>query len=302
MNIPYADFYAAEVTDASGLDAVASATLMKPQAGSLAGGSYHTDPAGSDISGVIFPVYVEDAAVLPALGGIEITDDSSEEREIPAAEFAFTGTFDGQGYTIRNLTVNQPDGWSLGLFGVISGTEIGNFTLENAVVDGSMMASDVVGYAYCSTVSNVNLVNGRVNAHYTEIGAEGMYGGIVGAGMSSRIEGCSAQAEIVIPDGTANAGIIGGGLELTSVVNCAASGTVTAGNHCYGLGGISGCGFGAEEFTGDTAENMTITAGADAEGVGDIVGSGFYNAQAAEMRGEPFDKPTVFVITDCKTE
>ena len=38
MNIPYADFYAAEVTDASGLDAVASATLMKPRAGSLAGG------------------------------------------------------------------------------------------------------------------------------------------------------------------------------------------------------------------------------------------------------------------------
>lgn len=79
MNIPYADFYAAEVTDASGLDTVASATLMKPRAGSLAGGSYHTDPAGSDISGVIFPVYVEDAAVLPALGGIEITDDSSVE-------------------------------------------------------------------------------------------------------------------------------------------------------------------------------------------------------------------------------
>ena len=51
-----------------------------------------------------------------------------------------------------------------------------------------------------------------------------------------------------------------------------------------------------------STKNVTITAGADAEGVGDIVGSGFYNAQAAEMRGEPFDKPTVFVITDCKTE
>ena len=79
MNIPYEQFYAAEVTDASGLDAVASATLMKPRTGTLAGGSYHVDASGSDISGVIFPVYVADAAVLPTLGGAEITDDSSVE-------------------------------------------------------------------------------------------------------------------------------------------------------------------------------------------------------------------------------
>ena len=79
MNIPYDLFYAAEVTDTSGLDAVSSATLMKPRTGALAGGSYHVDAAGSDISGVIYPVYVEDAAVLPALGGIEITDESRVE-------------------------------------------------------------------------------------------------------------------------------------------------------------------------------------------------------------------------------
>ena len=42
MNIPYADFYAAEADVA--VDAVTSATLMKPRAGALAGGSYHVDP------------------------------------------------------------------------------------------------------------------------------------------------------------------------------------------------------------------------------------------------------------------
>ena len=269
--------------------------------------------------------------------------ESEEEQEIPAADFAFTGTFDGQGHTIRNLTVNQPEGWALGLFGVISETQIGNFTLEKATVDGSVMAADVVGYAFSSTVSNVNLINGKVNVHYTEMSAEGMYGGIVGAGMASRIENCTAQADIVIPDGTANAGIVGGGLEMTNVVKCTATGSVTAGNNCYGLGGISGCGFGAEEFTDNTAENVTITAGdncfwiggitgyaggfenpdfgvpvtavtncntkavtittgENANGIGDIVGAGFYSEQAAAMRGEPFDKPTVYVITDCKAE
>ena len=80
MNIPYADFYAAEVTDASSIDAVTSATLMKPRTGTLAGGSYHVNADGSDITGVIFPVYVEDASVLEALGGIEVTE---EERKAP---------------------------------------------------------------------------------------------------------------------------------------------------------------------------------------------------------------------------
>ncbi len=77
MNIPYAEFYAAEVTDASAIDTVTSATLMKPRTGTLAGGSYHVDPEGSDISGVIFPVYVEDNSVLASLGGTEITEESS---------------------------------------------------------------------------------------------------------------------------------------------------------------------------------------------------------------------------------
>ena len=269
--------------------------------------------------------------------------ESEEEQEIPAAAAAYTGKFDGQGHTIRNLVVNQPDGWALGLFGTISGSTVGNFTLENATVDGTVMTADVVGYAYCSTVTGVNLVNGKVNVHFSEMSAEGMYGGIVGAGMGSRIENCNARADIVIPDNAANAGIVGGGLEMTSVVGCTATGTVTAGNNCYGLGGVSGCGFGAEEFTDDTAENVTITAGdncfwiggitgyaggfenpeagipvtavtrchtknvtvsagENADGIGEFVGAGFYNEQAAAMRGEPFDKPTVFVLTDFTAE
>lgn len=141
------------------------------------------------------------------IGAYMPSGESEEEQEIPDPAFAFTGTFDGQGHTIRNLSINQPEGWALGLFGVISETQIGNFTLENAAVEGSVMAADAVGYAYCSTVSGVNLVNGKVNVHYTEMSAEGMYGGIVGAGMGSRIENCNAQADITIPDGTANAGI-----------------------------------------------------------------------------------------------
>ena len=55
-------------------------------------------------------------------------------------------------------------------------------------------------------------------------------------------------------DGTANAGIVGGGLQMTSVVDCTATGSVTAGNSCYGIGGVSGCGFTSEQFSDLTAQ------------------------------------------------
>ena len=96
MNIPYQDFYAAEVTDASSLDAVTSSTLNKPRTGTLAGGSYHVDPAGSDITGVIYPVYVEDMQALATLGGVEITDDTQVEITVTNKGQETTTTYAGK--------------------------------------------------------------------------------------------------------------------------------------------------------------------------------------------------------------
>ena len=226
------------------------------------------------------------------IGAYAPSGESAEEQEVPAAETAFTGTFDGQGHTISNLVINQPEAWAQGLFGCIANAQVGNFTLQNASVDAQLMGADAVGYAYCSTVSNVTLVNGKVTAHAGEMSAEGMYGGIVGAGMGSLVENCAAQADIVIPDGTANAGIVGGGLEMTSVVGCTATGTVTAGDDCYGLGGVSGCGFAAEQFTDCTAENVTITAGDNCFWIGGVTG------YAGGYPDEQFGMP-VTVFTNC---
>ena len=274
------------------------------------------------------------------IGTYKPSGESEEEQEIPASDAAFTGTFDGQGHTIRNLTITGEDGIAVGLFGCIANTEVGNFTLENASTEGTIMVADAVGYSFTSTVHDVHLVNGKVTAYAGEMSAEGMYGGIVGAGMASRIVDCSADAEITIPDGTANAGIVGGGLELTSLVNCTATGSVTAGANCYGLGGVSGCGFGAEEFTNCKASDVTITAGAGCYWIGsitgyaggyeaqeygtpvtvftdcsaenvsivqacdeeDLVGAGFYNEAVAQAHGAPFDQPTVYVIRDSAAE
>ena len=216
-----------------------------------------------------------------------------EEGEVPDMTAAFTGTFDGQGHTISNLTIDQPEGWALGLFGCAANARISSFTLENACVDGSVMAPDTVGYAYCSTLSDIKLVNGKVTAHYTELSQEGMYGGIIGAGLGSLITGCDVQADIVIPDGTANAGIVGGGLQMTSAIDCTATGSVTAGSNCYGIGGISGCGFTSEQFTNLTARDVVISVGDDCFWIGGITGyAGGYPDEELGM--------TVTVFTDCK--
>ena len=226
------------------------------------------------------------------IGAYAPSGESAEEQEIPDAAAAFTGTFDGQDHVISNLVINQPEAWAQGLFGCVANAEISNFTLENATVDAQLMGADVVGYAYCSEVHDVWLWGGKVTAHAGEMSAEGMYGGIVGAGMGSVIRDCSAEAEIVLPDNTANAGIVGGGLEMTSVIGCMGTGSVTAGNNCYGLGGVSGCGFAAEQFTDCTAEDVTITAGDDCFWIGGI--TGYAGGYPDEQYGMP-----VTVFTNC---
>ena len=60
MNIPYGEFYKAELGEnAAAVDAVSSATKNKTRNGSLAGGSYHVNRDGSDITGVTYPVRVK---------------------------------------------------------------------------------------------------------------------------------------------------------------------------------------------------------------------------------------------------
>ena len=75
MNIPYDEFYKAELNEnAAAVDAVSSATKNKTRIGTLAGGSYHVNPDGSDITGVTYPVRVKTSD----LSGLkQVTDSDS---------------------------------------------------------------------------------------------------------------------------------------------------------------------------------------------------------------------------------
>lgn len=75
MNIPYGEFYKAELENNEvAVDAVSSATMNKTRIGSLVGGSYHVNSDGTDITGVIYPVRVK-TSDLSSL--TQVTDSSS---------------------------------------------------------------------------------------------------------------------------------------------------------------------------------------------------------------------------------
>ena len=84
----------------------------------------------------------------------------------------FTGTFDGQGYEIRDLFIDRPDEYYVGLFGVVGeGGIINNVGVVNA---------DVTGYLGVGGLAGVNF--GIVTNSYStsSVSGYGYVGGLVG--------------------------------------------------------------------------------------------------------------------------
>ena len=224
------------------------------------------------------------------------TDENGQPTELPDPECAFTGTFDGNGHTISNFTVSQGEAYTAGLFGCLANASVSDLTVKDVHAEGFLMVSDVVGYSYMSSVSGVKLENGTIHVTPNEMSEEGMFGGIVGASMGSTITDCEARADIVIEEGvTANVGIVGGGWQNTNAAGCIGHGSITLGSGCYGVGGVSGCGFGSEFFTDCAAEDVQITVGDNCSFIGGITGyCGGY--EPAEL-GVPVTK-----VTGCRTK
>lgn len=106
MNIPYADFYKAEVNNDIPVDAFTSATLNKTRTASLVAGSYHVNPDGSDITGITYPVKVSDSdlAALTAThsDAKEVTDADSLEITVTNRGQSNTSTFTGADSLFEN--------------------------------------------------------------------------------------------------------------------------------------------------------------------------------------------------------
>ena len=111
---------------------------------------------------------------------------------------SFRGTFDGQGHTVSNLTINH-NGCSTGFFGSTDGAVIKNVKIKNAYVFGMRQTGGLVGRLVSSTLNNCTF-SGEVCSRGK--GAEqysGTFvGGLVGEMSGSQILNCAAEAEILV--------------------------------------------------------------------------------------------------------
>ena len=149
--------------------------------------------------------------------GNDIDLEGIEWTPIGKSGSNFKGTFDGNGNTIKNLSIT---GWGsdVGLFGFTTVGEIKDFTLENASVSGYLDVGAVAGTPYTSKYSNITVPgilhygNKMINCTYrgslaltnptdskdmTEIGGlAGTY--LTNSGHVTLIDNCKTDVESVM--------------------------------------------------------------------------------------------------------
>lgn len=143
---------------------------------------------------------------------------STEFMPIGTQYKPFTGTFNGQDYTILDLNINRPNRSNTGLFGYTSGATIKNIKLQNVNVIGGDNTGGLVGLAYgtpnATNISDVD-VSGVVKAQ-TSTG-EGLLGnakvgGVVGT-LNNNSKLSNAQAKVTVTGiGTAKSQTLVGGI------------------------------------------------------------------------------------------
>ncbi len=164
----------------------------------------------------------------------------------------FSGTFNGQGYAIRNLSINADTHDSIGLFVYTSGATIQNLRIIGATVTGGSNRSGILaGQAGLTTISNVGIEDFHMTSNSNSIG------GLVGYSSFSTISTTYVSSGAVIA-GLSNwvggmVGIVDGG-SITDIYS--SSVTVTGEDE---VGGLIG-----KFYTGNANASVT-NAYADAD-------------------------------------
>ena len=140
----------------------------------------------------------------------------------------FEGTFDGNGHTVSNFTINKPEESYIGLFGYNKGT-IMNLGVEKAEISGSVRVGGVCGYNYGTIKNcyNTGAVSGTIS----------VIGGVCGYNSSSTIKNCYNTGAV---SGTEYVGGVCGfntGYNNT-ITNCYNASTVNGKNSA---GSVCGC-------------------------------------------------------------
>ncbi len=190
------------------------------------------------------------------LAGIEWTP-------IGADMAPFAGKFDGQGYTISNLTIINPQQSNLGFFGnVYESPEISNLGIINANIDGKGKIGALIGTFFsmlgkvtncystgniasgseglCHTGGLIGYVKGSVYYSYSTADVKGncVSGGLVGSAQDSTVIGCYATGDVdLFGDSAYYAGGLVGDMARGHVISSFATGDVNSNKAAAGLSG-----------------------------------------------------------------
>lgn len=227
---------------------------------------------------------------------------------------AFTGTFDGKGFTISNLTVGTARGGYGGLFSSANASIQNLKLVDVSVILPAAECGALLGFAYSCTFSDC-----EVSGVVTGKGAiNGGTGGFVGRSQQSTYTDCKSACTVTIDSDRAGGGFVGGFSSYydNTFTRCRATGNVTGGcwiggfvgtsgfyslmeatfNECYATGNViaygkSGSGCYAGGFVGHVYEgtikayncyargsvNGTYPGHPDECAVGGFLGGGYYN-------------------------
>ncbi|MCK4627838.1 MAG: hypothetical protein KAT56_02480, partial [Sedimentisphaerales bacterium] len=141
----------------------------------------------------------------------------------------FAGIFDGNGYIVRNLTIDTVGAGDdyLGLFGEIegSGAEVKNLGLENVDItggDGSWYLGGLCGYNSYGTITDCYAAGAVTGRSYL--------GGLCGYNSYGTITNCYATSSVTGRDSSYALGGLCGHNEYGTINNCYATGAVTGRN------------------------------------------------------------------------
>jgi hypothetical protein len=200
----------------------------------------------------------------------------------------FSGVFDGNGKTIRNICIGSagsaaaPD--YAGLFGYVNGGTVKDLTVNWTVFNANSVSGGIAAVALNAVVSNCSTTGDISGSDYA--------GGITGSG-SGTISACHAAGNVTAVN---YAGGITGSVD-GSVYNCYATGNVTgkiyaggvAGGgggcfvNCYAAGNVTGAAYAGGviayvTISGVTVANCYATGGVSGGTYsGGIIGAGFYS-------------------------
>jgi hypothetical protein len=143
--------------------------------------------------------------------------------------YSFSGSFNGNGYKITNLSINR-DQMHVGLFGFVDGATISNIVLEGVNIYGNERVGGIAGYVQTGLIIG-SMVEGVLNSGF------GYAGGVVGLNSYGNI--INTQSIIVILNGYIGIGGLAG-YNSGLIENSFTEGEINGIEYVGGLVGING--------------------------------------------------------------